>query len=135
MPIEIEEAKEKFIASLTLNKAEITELEQNTRGQFSNPLWKAERSNRLTASNFGIICRKRPSTTSKNIIKNIIHSAFKGSAATKWGQDNEMKAKLKFEEVYMNKIEDCGFFVHEQYGFLGATLDDTIDEDTVVEIK
>ncbi|KAK4874063.1 hypothetical protein RN001_013423 [Aquatica leii] len=96
-----EDKVQEFISGLSLTNTEIIELECKTRGQSCNLLWKAERSNRLTASNFGRICRKRETTNSKNIINSIINSAFTGS----------------------------------QYGFLGASLDGIIDENTIVEIK
>ncbi|KAK4887385.1 hypothetical protein RN001_003656 [Aquatica leii] len=79
-----EDKIQEFISGLSLTNTEIIELKRKTRGQSCNLLWKAERSNRLTASNFGRMCRKRETTNSKNIINSIINSAFIGSVATRW---------------------------------------------------
>jgi len=38
-------------------------------GQFGNPLYEAERRDRLTASNFGAVAKRKPTTPCHNLVK------------------------------------------------------------------
>ncbi|KAF2881682.1 hypothetical protein ILUMI_24539 [Ignelater luminosus] len=50
----------KKLAELTKVAGNSVEIERQTIGQHVNPLWLNIRRDRLTASNFGTICRRRP---------------------------------------------------------------------------
>lgn len=127
--------KEEFLRSLQKTKEEILNLEIITRGQSKNVTWRMSRNNLLTASNFGTVCKLRSSTNPRRLIQNILSSDFKGSVATRWGNDHEEIAKAQFEETYRLKVKDCGLFVCEEYLYLGASPDGVIDQDTIIEIK
>jgi len=51
-------------------------IESMTRDQVSSEIWKRERHCRLTASNFGRICKMRKTTSHKNVIHSILYSSF-----------------------------------------------------------
>ncbi|XP_072389723.1 uncharacterized protein [Diabrotica undecimpunctata] len=127
--------KESFLESLQKSNEEIAKIEQSTRGQSTNFLWKEYRHNRLTASNFGIVCKLRKSTNPANTTKKILFSDFHGSAATRWGQDHEAIAKLEFEAKYNLKVRECGLFISAENPFLAASPDGSIDDDHIVEVK
>lgn len=63
-------------------------LEIITRGQHLNPLWHQERQYRLTASNFGMICRLRETTDRLTVAKRMYRTGFTGNRATRYGQNN-----------------------------------------------
>jgi len=52
-----------------------------------------------------------------------------------YGSENEQTAIQCFEEKTGLKVEPCGLFIHEIYGFLGASPDGVIDNDFIVEVK
>jgi hypothetical protein len=57
---EFEIIKNEFL--IHIENASCEEIEQNTWGQSVNPKWLQERMYRLTSSNFGKICKLRPTT-------------------------------------------------------------------------
>lgn len=83
--IEIEDKKTEFLTSLKLNEIEIIELNRRTIDQSNNEEWKKERSLRLTASNFGKICKLRKTTLRKHSVISILYQSyyFHGTAATR----------------------------------------------------
>jgi len=83
---EFEEKKLEFLASLKLNMYEINELQSRTVEQSNCEEWKKERYKRLTASNFGRICKLRKTTSrEKSVILNIYQSDFfHGTSATRY---------------------------------------------------
>lgn len=121
---------------LQKTRGEIDYIAKETVGQDTNPLWKEERNLRLTASNFGEVCKQRATTDPKKLANRIIHSTFSGCAATKWGKDHENIAKINFENLYSKKVQDCGIFICHEYPFLAASPDGLIlNEEAIVEIK
>lgn len=62
-------------------------------------------------------------------------SEFSGNIATRWGQDNEDKAKAEYEKITGNLVFDAGFFIHPHITFLGASPDGLVDRDGLIEIK
>ncbi|KAL5245838.1 hypothetical protein ACI65C_013246 [Semiaphis heraclei] len=75
--------KNKFLNSLKLTMNEIVELERRTIGQQNNSDWQTYRKSRLTASNFGKVCKLRPSTSRANAVKSILYDIFQGNSATR----------------------------------------------------
>ena len=67
-----------------------------TAGEQGSEQWLKERRNRLTASNFGSVCRIRNTTSPKNTVQNLLYSTFKGNAATAYGltQETETERQL-----------------------------------------
>ncbi|KAJ8886591.1 hypothetical protein PR048_012803 [Dryococelus australis] len=67
--IELKEQKEKFMTSLCLNKEQHNQLERNTR-------WK-----RVTASNFTRSAKRRPITSCKNLVHDLLYGTIKSTQA------------------------------------------------------
>ncbi|KAF2895165.1 hypothetical protein ILUMI_11008 [Ignelater luminosus] len=84
------------------------DLEQKTRGQYSNPRYVTEKMHRLTASNFGAVIRRRPSTSCD---------------------------ALKFTEKTGKIVNQCGLLVDLEHGFLGASPDGIINANEICEVK
>lgn len=135
---EVLHRKQKLVDLLLKSKIEIQEIEINTRGQSSNTLWKQERAFRITASNFGRVCKIKESTNPEKLVKNILYTTFKGNEATRYGQEHEPVAIQDFEDITGYNVSSCGFFIgKENEYFLGASPDGIIenDPDSILEIK
>lgn len=74
--------KKYFLNSLNLTIDEINKLERSTVGQNCNEDWQKHRRVRLTASNFGRVCKLRNSTSRANMVKSILYDIFQGNSAT-----------------------------------------------------
>ncbi|KAF0698263.1 YqaJ domain-containing protein, partial [Aphis craccivora] len=98
----------KFLNNLKLSIHEIEEVERKTVGQKNNTLWQKYRKTRLTASNFGKVCKLRASPSLANTVKSILYDIFQGNSATRYGIENESMAKRDFEKQYSKTIEPAG---------------------------
>lgn len=132
---ELENRKRQFLNDLEKSVEEIIKIEKETRSQASNPQWIQERSIRITASNFGKICKLRKTTSCANTVKNLLYSNFFGNASTKYGKNSEIIALQQLEVFLGVKIEQCGIFIDWENYFLGASPDGIIAKDHLVEIK
>ncbi|KAK4887137.1 hypothetical protein RN001_003408 [Aquatica leii] len=107
-----------------------------TQGQRENITWFKERRNRLTASMFGRICKRRRTTPTDNLIKSMFYkTGFLKTSAVLYGVEHEECAIKKFLLQTNVKVESCGLFVDHQYPYLGASPDGIIDNETIVEVK
>lgn len=82
---DFEEKKLELLNNLKLNTFEIDELQRRTVEQANCEEWKKERSKRLTASNFGKICKLRKTTSRKNSLISVLYQSdyFYGTTATR----------------------------------------------------
>lgn len=82
---------------LDLKEEERQELEQKTKGQHINSLWRSERKKRVTAFNFGAICRARSVHSIQNLVKNLLAEKPMNTTATMHGQQHEESAVRQYE--------------------------------------
>jgi hypothetical protein len=121
-----------------VTQEEAEDLEQSTVRQADCEMWFEARQDRITASEFSKVYKRK-----KNIDDNFLCKLFGGqkftSSATSYGKAHEAKAKYE----YMNKfhgahVHDCGLIVNPSYSFLGATPDGKVcweGETGILEIK
>lgn len=134
-PKEFNIKKLQFLERLSKTNEEIKTIEKSTKNQSESDLWRAERSIRLTASNFGKVCKLRVTTSRKNIVKSILYNTFAGNSSTNYGIENEPIARISFEKEINIKIKPAGLFIDTTYHFLAASPDGLIENDGIVEIK
>lgn len=95
-------------------------MELETRNQANNQKWFEERRKRLTASNFGKICKMRPYTSCKVMVHNIIYGSVTTNA-TEYGKITEQMAIQTLNEYIEKPIIKCGLFVDKVVPYLAAT--------------
>jgi hypothetical protein len=71
LPLE-EYGQRKIFFFSNLEKSDIKLIQEKTANQNSDDEWRQERSIRLTASNFGRICRMKDNTNTANTVTNIL---------------------------------------------------------------
>ncbi|KAK9752249.1 Viral alkaline exonuclease [Popillia japonica] len=100
----LETEKKAFLRSLEKTAEDIEMIEAQTRGQNANPQWIEERAFRLTASNFGSICKMRSTTSRAKRVEQLLYPNFFGNTATKYGVENEGVAIKDFVRQHCYKI-------------------------------
>lgn len=129
---ELQQRVAMFKESLRLPSHKIRELEQNTRSQCRSSLWYSARRYRITASFFGEIRRRLPTTPPHSLVSRIIESKQFVSPATEWGKSHEdLAIELYIQQKHADgntNLYCCksGFVVSEDYPFLGASPDGSV---------
>lgn len=116
----IEGKKMAFIESLSMSNEARSKLERDTINQSNSNTWKFERRIRLTASNFGRVCKMRATTSCKNTVYDILY----GNVTTKameYGKITEEIAKEKFEKLTNLEVKTCGLFIDKDIPYFAAT--------------
>lgn len=114
-------------------------IEESTRQQASSDQWFEARKDKLTASNFGKVL-KRKAIPSEKFLSSIFSGKKSLSApALEYGKRNEKNAKAKYLEEYTSRhFHDCGLVINKEFSFLGATPDGKICDNGnsgIAEIK
>lgn len=124
------------LASISMTKDQCIQVEQNTRDQADCPAWFEARRNKLTASNFGLIIKRKKVT--EKFLDTILHPKEFSSAATSYGKNHEKKAIQKYINKTGNHVHDCGFVINWKFPFMGASPDSKVCEDGatgILEVK
>ncbi len=107
--------------------------------QRSNEWYKA-RANRITGSAIGAILGLSPYATPADVMRRMVReyhgqpSEFNGNIATDYGTLNEPNALADYAMEH-NEVKECGFYVHPDFEWLGASPDGLIGDDGLIEIK
>jgi len=57
------------------------------------------------------------------------------NSAMQWGIETEGAARDKYEEITGNLVQPCGFALHDELEFVGASPDGLVGHDGLLEIK
>ena len=118
-----------FKESLKLPASELRKIERETKDQSRSPYWYSVRKYRITASYFGEIFKRLPSTHPHHLVLRIIDPKPFKCAATDWGKAHEscaLEQYMKYQKDRGNTnlvISSAGFVISESYPFLGASPD------------
>jgi len=113
----------------------VTDVEQLTRGQRSNPLWSSFRAGRLTASKFGDVLRacRRNSIPPSLLASLLSEYNTDGVKAIQWGVEHEQTAIDEYKSAFGVNVSLVGMILHSS-GVLAASPDGIVDQD-IVEFK
>jgi hypothetical protein len=118
-----------------IDEAERERVEKETRGQAKSKLWKAERTKRLHASNFGKICTATEKTNFVALAKSFTSTTEFSSAPTNHGKKYESHAITNYSLVTGNKVDQSGILVCRDMPYLAASPDGLVGQDGMVEVK
>ena len=124
-------------SDLAITHSEASKLEKLTRNQSEDQKWHEERKKRITASNFGVVM-KRKKDVNTTFLKNTIRKNEFFSSSTSYGKANENVAKQIYIKKTGNHLHDIGLIVNPSLPFLGATPDGITCEQSVtgiIEVK
>ena len=119
-----------YKSGLNVTREERERIKIATRSQSSEELWFQERKCRITASNIGVIARRRSTTPVANLVKAMLYSNSKIDAPSlRWGRDHEEVARKQ----YMNEknsfvLSKSGLVIDEQHGWLACTPDNLVTD-------
>jgi len=103
--------------------------------------WFDARKGKLTGSNVGAALGLNPWKKPEDLIRQMVReyhgaeSEFTGNAATSHGTLHEPLALMDYLGQTGNLVEECGFFVHPNYKWLGASPDGLVGYYGLVEVK
>ncbi|XP_077535926.1 uncharacterized protein LOC144148223 [Haemaphysalis longicornis] len=112
---------------LEITPADAAALEQNTRRQANSETWKEARSQRVTASSFGVVL-KRPTWTDKGLQNFTSQKDLSRVRPIQYGISNEQPAVHRYVSVMKTRGHDveafrCGLVVDPSCPWLGASPD------------
>ncbi|XP_018573228.1 uncharacterized protein LOC108912481 [Anoplophora glabripennis] len=125
-----------FLEKCFMPAEKIQEIASLTVGQHMNENWLITRKSRLTASKFGLVLKackrnKYPPSLLKALLEGY---SMDRVLAVQWGKDNEQTAIQKFMEETNFSVIATGLCLHE-CGFMGASPDGLVGEDSIIEVK
>ena len=137
---ELKVACSKVMETFQISHEAALELERQTRGQSASEKWYASRAGRITASNFGRVCKStwfksRDDTKVQSLLKALISPARFSNPPLpiQWGIECEPKAVACYIGLKSGAgtvVEECGLFVHPTHRFLAATADRLVVDPT-----
>ncbi|CAG5029991.1 unnamed protein product [Parnassius apollo] len=133
---EKEQSSEERLAEFQKSPENTALIEMSTVGQHENDLYSTHRSDRLTASQFGIVCKCRITTPCHNHVKDILYKKIFAQMTCYMGSNMKIVAKSMFMQQYNKIVRPSGLFIDEEFGFFAGSPDGIIEnERAVVEIK
>ena len=126
------EMAELLIEELKQDQENRIEIEKTTRNKLG--FYQEIISQLLLASNFYKVCKRKPTASCANLVKNILYPSI--SSADVQFEENEIvqKAVKALEKKTGLCIDTCGLFIDENIPYLGATPTGTVGSDTIVQI-
>ncbi len=134
-PTELQRLCSEYKSGLTIGKQEAQQIEEDTTQQSEDTtgLWANLHRCRITASNFGVICKRRPTTPVASMVKTLLYTSSLVSAPSlPWGRENEVNARKAYSKYMQENSHPhlctirAGFVIHPQRGWLGCSPDDWV---------
>ena len=125
----VETVLQNYTQNLKVSKDQSERIEKGTRAQSQNKNWRETRRYVLTASNFGKITARRPTTDPQNLIKYMRSTEQIKTPPILYGCRQEHPALKAYRDKHVKKcqcavsIERRGIYINPRYPFLGASID------------
>lgn len=132
--------------ALQQSAAAAEQVREDTSLQASSQLWHTERVCRLTASNFGLICKRRPAFVKSLVAQMLYQDPPVAVAALHLGRSHEPVVVQKYidkmrDDDTLVEVSPTGLHIHPRFGFLAASPDRLVTDsscepsDGLVEVK
>ena len=123
-----------------LNVTSITEeereqVEETTRGQSANKVWKGERTKWLHSSNFGRICKAGVRTDFDKMARSLTKISEFSSRPPDHGLKYELVAVKAYSTITGDEVKSCGIHVCQEVPYLAFSPDSLVDDFGIVEVK
>lgn len=103
----------------------IKDISELSIGQHGNQTYDKYRSQRLTASMFGVVCKRRLETSCDSQVKQCLYPTKFTNKYIEYGMKNETVAIKMFEKQKGLTVKPSGLYIDKEYGYLGASPDGT----------
>ena len=123
------------IAVTHITQEKISAIEEKTRGQANNNIWKLERTKRLSSSMFGRICKATDRTDMVKLAKSLAQVSDIKAAPLEHGRKHESVALSHYMNDTCNTVNPCGLIVSLDYPHLAASPDGLVTRDQIIEVK
>ena len=136
---DLKERVSAFKECLRIKPEKIRQIERDTKDQSRSALWYAVRRYHITASVFGRVYKRLPSTPPDSLVKELLHPKQFSTKATDWGRQREPLALKAYVEHQAGVghvgllAVNAGFVVCEAHPFLGASPDAYVNDPTSVD--
>lgn len=124
-----------FKQSVRVSEADAIQIEIDTINQSHDMtgLWKSMRRTRLTASNFGTVCKRRQTTPVANLVKNLLYTNESKTASLRWGIENESVARQEYvkEMAHRGKpviTKPSGLVIYQEHNYLACSPDGWVED-------
>lgn len=115
--------------SLEVSRELASRIEEETRGQSENPMWKEVRQPRLTSSRFGEVFSLRGESSAQALAVRIM-KGVRQTPAMKRGIDLEPEVLQQYSDMCNVNVFPSGFVVHPNASYLGASPDAKVYDPT-----
>lgn len=120
--------------SVNITREDAIQLERETVDQSMSPKWVEARAQRLTASNFSKVAKRKKAITD-TFLKNLFNPTPFSTQATEHGLSKENIAKGVYTATRPHvHLHDCGLVVNPAFPFLGASPDGKVCDGGVTGI-
>ncbi len=142
-PTELKRLCSEYKHDLIVSQQDAQRIEEETKQQSEDTtgLWSNLRRCRLTASNFGVICKRRSTTPVTPLVRSLVYKSSALSAPSlRWGRENESNARKAYNKYMQENSHPhlrtirAGFVIHPHHGWLGCSPDDwVVDPDSATD--
>lgn len=140
------ESFDNYYNSLKISAADCATIECLTRDQSDSLQWKTAREERITASNFGSVARRKVTTPPDSLLKDVMGYRTFDTKYVKWGRNHEAAARRTYINIMKKthpgiNVKMSGLMVNCAYPHLGASPDGLVhcghcsDSSGLLEIK
>ena len=136
----IKETFQQVFKNQSVSDLDCANIEKMTRGQNKNKQWFKARTQRITASNFGCIVKRKPSSKPDSVLKDVMGYRTFDNKYCSWGRSHEPAAPRTYANSRRDtKVHTCGLLVNTKFPHLGASpdalLENSNDGQGILEIK
>ena len=127
-----------YMGSLSITDKEISEIEKQTRGQTNNEKWFQYRSGRVTASKFGEIQNRRPSTAPDRLTRDIFQYKTRSAVPAQCAEGLRLEPLISAKYVAKQQaaghtglfVEERGLFIDKTTPLLAGSIDGEVSDPT-----